>query len=55
MLTIMKYEVVEGILKNLYVFYFFFLVGLWIMELEGYHSFKESMSWNANCGTFMVM
>lgn len=36
-------------------FYFFFPCRLLVMELEGQHSFKASMSWNANCGRFMVI
>lgn len=52
----MKYEVVEGIFENSLCFLvFFFLVRLWVIELEGCHSFKESVSGNANCGRFMVI
>lgn len=36
-------------------FLFFFPCRLLVMELEGQHSFKASMSWNANCGRFMVI
>lgn len=42
----MKYEVVEVIFESSLCFLVF--------ELEGYHSFKESMSSNANCGRLMV-
>lgn len=45
-------------MKNPYVLQFFFsllVCRLWVMELERQHSFKESMSCNANCGSFMVI
>lgn len=59
-LFMIKCGVIESISENplcfpVVFFFFFFPCRLLVMELEGQHSFKESMSWNANCGRFMVI